>query len=159
MAKFLWFLVAAPVFLAQAGCSSQPVVAPTGAASESDKGVVETAGAFESPPASESPDMRPALVQVPVPSTFRAIGTEPFWSVQVAGTSLVWSTPELPDGLSVPFSRKDESGVAIVVATVAGQPLTLEVSTGTCSDGMSDIVYPLKVIRRLGADVQQGCAR
>ncbi|NLR71769.1 hypothetical protein HGI47_12890 [Novosphingobium sp. ERN07] len=90
---------------------------------------------------------------------FRAIGTEPFWSVQVQDGKLTYSTPDMPDGLTVPATMRRSGDAMIHSATIDGKPLELEVTRQTCSDGMSDTVYPLAVIRRIGPDVQRGCAR
>lgn len=94
-----------------------------------------------------------------IPVRFRAIGTEPFWSVQVQDGTLTYSTPDMPDGLTVPATIRRSGDAMIHSATIDGKPLELEVSRQTCSDGMSDTVYPLAVIRRIGPDVQRGCAR
>lgn len=94
-----------------------------------------------------------------VPASFRAIGTEPFWSAKVDGGTLTWSTPEQPDGEALPVSRVEKDGATILEGQLAGRTLRLEVRSGACSDGMSDTEYPLSVTRRIGADVQRGCAR
>lgn len=94
-----------------------------------------------------------------IPARFRAIGTEPFWSVQVRDGTLTYSTPDMPDGLTVPATKRRSDDAMIYSATIDGKPLELEVKRQTCSDGMSDTVYPLAVIRRIGPDVQRGCAR
>lgn len=94
-----------------------------------------------------------------VPLRFRAIGTEPFWSVQVQDSKLTYSTPDMPDGLTVPATLRRSGQIVTYSATIDGKPLELEVSRQTCSDGMSDTVYPLAVIRRIGPDIQRGCAR
>ena len=94
-----------------------------------------------------------------IPMRFRAIGTEPFWSVQVQDGKLTYSTPEMPDGLTVPATMRRSGQIVTYAATIDGKPLELEVARQTCSDGMSDTVYPLAVIRRIGPDIQRGCAR
>jgi uncharacterized membrane protein len=94
-----------------------------------------------------------------IPVRFRAIGTEPFWSVQVQDGTLTYSTPDMPDGLTVPATMRRSGEAMIHSATIDGKPLELEVTRQICSDGMSDTVYPLAVIRRIGPDVQRGCAR
>lgn len=144
--------------MATAGCSKAPIANPEVTASASATGP-------EANPTSPEAVPSPAAVQEAasghqdIPATFHALGTEPFWSASVDGTKLVWSTPEQPNGLTVPVTRRDEGGVATYNGVIADQPLTLEVRRETCSDGMSDRVYPLSVKRRLGADSQQGCAR
>lgn len=94
-----------------------------------------------------------------LPLRFRALGTEPFWSVQVQDGKLTYSTPDMPDGLTVPATLRRSGQIVTYSATIDGKPLELEVSRQTCSDGMSDTVYPLAVIRRIGPDIQRGCAR
>jgi len=94
-----------------------------------------------------------------IPARFRAIGTEPFWSVQIGDGTLTYSTPELADGITVPATRRSTGAAVIYSATIDGKPLELEVTAQRCSDGMSDAVYPLAVIRRIGPDIQRGCAR
>lgn len=101
----------------------------------------------------------PAIEAATIPRSFQALGTEPFWSARVDGDTLTWSTPEQPDGQTVPITRKDAADMAIISTRVNGAILELEVRPATCSDGMSDRVYPLSVIRKLGPDRQQGCAR
>lgn len=159
MPKLLALFAPALILLPLAACSSQPSGSAAGASSE---GASEaTAQAPVVPQASDA--VRAAggttVAAAPVPPSFRALGTEPFWSARVEGATLAWSTPEQPNGQAVPIIRKDEGGKAVVSAKVGGQALVLEVSPGACSDGMSDTVYPLTVTRRLGEDVQHGCAR
>jgi uncharacterized membrane protein len=154
--KTIRSLLAASLVLVLAplgGCSAEPGSGPTVAASES---VAASAPAV--PPtlvATEAAEATPA----PVPPSFRALGTEPFWSARVEGGKLAWSTPELPEGVTVPVRREDAGGKTIISGKIDGKPLELEVSTGPCSDGMSDTVYPLAVTRRLNGHVEHGCAR
>ncbi|MBB4615630.1 COG3650 family protein [Novosphingobium taihuense] len=149
--RFLPSLTLAMALLAS--CAKPSPVEPTDAASQS-------AAATEAPePTATVADAGAAASAVAVPASFRAIGTEPFWSAKVEGKMLTWSTPEQPDGISLPVSRVDKDGAAILDGLLEGRPLTLEVRSGACSDGMSDTEYPLSVTRRIGTDVQQGCAR
>lgn len=94
-----------------------------------------------------------------LPARFAALGTEPFWAAKVDGNRLTYSTPEDPDGRSGAVVRTSHGDRVELDATLAGQRLTLTVSAGPCSDGMSDTVYPFTVRRRLGEDDQRGCAR
>lgn len=95
----------------------------------------------------------------PVPPTFRALGTEPFWSAAYESGKLTWSTPEQPNGVTVPIRRADANGQATVTGKLDGRDFELQVRRETCSDGMSDAVYPLSVVRRIGDDTKAGCAR
>ncbi len=140
------------------GCSPQPASGPTSAARESAVAADSEATAAAEPPALVATEAA-AAAPVPVPPSFRALGTEPFWSARVDADKLSWSTPEQPEGVTVPVKREDIAGKAVLSGEVGGKALVLEVRAGSCSDGMSDTVYPLTVIRRLGNDTQRGCAR
>ena len=94
-----------------------------------------------------------------VPLRFRAIGTEPFWSVQVQDGKLTYSTPDMPDGLTVPATLRRSGQIVTYSATIDGKPLELEVSRQTCSDGMSDLKHPFTAEFVLGKDTFKGCAR
>jgi len=134
--------------------SADPDASPSGTATPSG---MATPVAAPSPTPTVNPAGQAAAGDIPV--RFRAIGTEPFWSVQVQDGTLTYSTPDMPDGLTVPATMRRSGDAVIHSATIDGKPLELEVSRQTCSDGMSDTVYPLAVIRRIGPDVQRGCAR
>lgn len=102
------------------------------------------------PPAPPSPS---------VPATLTALGTEPFWSARIDSGMLAYATPDAPEPQPVPVTRREGEGKATFSATAEGKVLVLEIAPGSCSDGMSDTVYPMTAIRRLGEDVQRGCAR
>lgn len=141
-----------------AACSQpsdpEPVGEPSGTAIPQPT-PASSLDALPVPPASDAVSAAPATV----PSAFRALGTEPFWSASVKGATLTYSTPETPDGIAIPVRRTERDGKAVFAGTLDGKPLELEVGAGTCSDGMSDTVYPLTVMRRIGPDIQRGCAR
>lgn len=111
-----------------------------------------------SPPIPQEQPSAPPAVPFAVPAAFKATGTEPFWSASVLGDTLIYSTPEFPEGARVAISRSNESGLVRLTGTIDGKPLELEVRAGPCSDGMSDVVYPLAVTRKIGTDIQRGCA-
>lgn len=136
-----------------AACSPAQKSEPSAAASESmppplASGVPVPSPAREVPPSAE-----------PVPTAFKAIGTEPFWSAEINGTKLSYSTPEAPAAQAVAVWRRDESDGVVYSGVIDGKPIELEVHRETCSDGMSDTVYPLSVVRRIGPDSQRGCGR
>ena len=99
---------------------------------------------------------RPAFT---VPARFTALGTEPFWAAKVDGPRLTYSTPEDQAGQAIAVTRTPRPDRIDVVGLLGGQRMTLTVSAGPCSDGMSDTVYPFAVRRRLGDDEQRGCAK
>lgn len=135
-----------------AGCSPSLEVEPSDSASESAPAPAPEATSIAAPTS-------PPPILSPIPSKFRALGTEPFWSAVVDGSSLIYTTPEGPDGVTVTVSHKLAGMGVIYTGTIDGKPIELEVRRETCSDGMSDTVYPFAVVRRIGPDTQRGCAR
>ena len=99
----------------------------------------------------------PALLDLP--DRLRALGTEPFWSADIAGATLTYGTPDFPSGVSITVARRDGADFAEWSGALDGKPLTLRVEKGPCSDGMSDRIYPYRVTRTIGPEIEQGCAR
>ena len=113
-----------------------------------------------SSPATATPEAEaPKPPEFAVPARFTALGTEPFWAAKVAGDRLTYLTPEDQAGQAIAVVRRTGADFVELGGTLAGQRLTLRLTAGPCSDGMSDVVYPFSVRRRLGADEQRGCAR
>ena len=148
----------APLLLALlVGCdqSRQPALEAS-----ATPGSTEASAPAIEPPASPSqePASRPAA-GLALPDTFTALGTEPFWAAKVAGGRLTYMTPEDQAGQTIAVEREDGAELVELRGTLAGKPLALAITKGPCSDGMSDVVYRWSVERRLGNDVQRGCAR
>ena len=89
----------------------------------------------------------------------RAIGTEPFWSAQVEGRCVTYSTPEDQKGKRIwtRFNPGPDGGVW--VGSFEGKPFKLitRVRQG-CSDGMSDRSYPLDAMLTVRGEERTGCA-
>lgn len=90
--------------------------------------------------------------------TVRFTGTEPFWGGQVAGSSLVYKTPDNPDGTTITVERFAGRGGMSWSGTYQGKPFRLAVSEGECSDGMSDRSYPLTATLAVAGEQRSGCA-
>ena len=138
------------VLLAGCGERAQPVTQPPGTS------VAPQASVAAAPPPTPA---APAATALRLPARFTALGTEPFWAAKVDGARLTYLTPEDQVGQPVAVARTSQGDSVEFAATLAGKRLTLTVSAGPCSDGMSDTVYPFAVRRRLGDDEQRGCAR
>ena len=113
----------------------------------------------EPAPPPETPGPAPVLAGVDLTKPVRALGTEPFWSVELNGTEMVYTTPEPPEqrapqpepviqGTTATWETKTGAGVALSVTLVATE----------CSDGMSDRTYPLTAMVRIGETSLNGCA-
>ncbi|MCJ2186599.1 COG3650 family protein [Novosphingobium beihaiensis] len=84
-------------------------------------------------------------------------GTEPFWGGQVAKGRFHYTTPNNPEGADVPVSRFAGRGGLSFSGDFEGKTLTLAITPGACSDGMSERQYPFVVTFRLGAELRHGC--
>lgn len=110
------------------------------------------------PPAAE-PQPAPVLGGVDLAQPVRALGTEPFWSVELTGTEMVYTTPEPPEqrapqpdpvvqGTTATYTAETADGTALSVTLIATE----------CSDGMSDRTYPLTAMAKVGEQELAGCA-
>lgn len=138
------------LMLGQAACGQQGDVAPTqSAAAEVEAEAIASA----QPMATGSPE--PAMPEKP----FQALGTEPFWAVEVLPRQLRYSDPENIAGTAFAATESREGTGVRYSGTLEGQPLTLLIQPGTCSDGMSDTVYPWTAVLTKDGRRLQGCAR
>ena len=105
------------------------------------------------------PEPAPVLGGVDLAKPVRALGTEPFWSVELTGTEMVYTTPEPPEqrapqpnpvvqGTTATWEAETADGTALSVTLVATE----------CSDGMSDRTYPLTAMVEVGELELTGCA-
>lgn len=153
----LVFAIEAVVLLG--GCAKPAAVGPADEPSPASSSIppAKIPTPLLPPPGQASDAAGPARTSVS--PSFRALGTEPFWSATYARGKVTWSTPEQPDGVTVPVNRADADGQATLTGKLDGRIFELQVRQEPCSDGMSDAVYPLSVVRRIGDDTKAGCAR
>ena len=85
-------------------------------------------------------------------------GTEPFWNGRVEGDRLLYRTPDNMDGMRVPVSRFAGRGGLAFNGTLDGRELDLAITPGSCSDGMSDRIYPFVATLQIGGERREGCA-
>jgi uncharacterized membrane protein len=88
----------------------------------------------------------------------RALGTEPFWAVELRQDALVYSGVDRPEQRA-PRPRRAISADEAVFSgiTDAGAALTVTLTPLACSDGMSDRVYPLTARVQIGPERLSGC--
>ena len=84
-------------------------------------------------------------------------GTEPFWGGEVSGDRMNYKTPDQPDGQAVTVSRFAGRGGLSFSGTLDGAAFAMAVTAGTCSDGMSDRIYPFVVTVQHGDATRTGC--
>lgn len=90
--------------------------------------------------------------------TVRFAGTEPFWGGSVSGTTLIYTTPEEPDGDRIAVERFAGRGGVSWTGTFRGSRFSLAVTPGNCSDGMSDRTYPFIATLEIEGGLRSGCA-
>ena len=110
-------------------------------------------------PSPGSPAPAAILGGVELAGPLRAIGTEPFWSVELTGTEMVYTSTEPPGQRA----RQPEAVVQGTTATWAaetadGTTLKVTLIATECSDGMSDRIYPLTAMVTVGDRDLTGCA-
>ena len=143
----LMLLLAAGAALA--GC--QPAVDKEPVAQEAT-----TSAEKATPQATVTPQ---AAAAAPAEERFVALGTEPFWSVEVTPGQLRYSTPEDIPGAAFAALRSENGAGITYTGTLKGQKAALRIAAGECSDGMSDTVYAYRATFTLAAQELRGCAR
>ncbi|HYC68150.1 hypothetical protein [Brevundimonas sp.] len=118
-----------------------------------------------SPPAEAPGEPEPAPAQpttlagVDLTRPLRAIGTEPFWAVELTGTELVYSGADRPEQRAPQTAPVVRGTMAVWESTTsAGNPLTVTLTATDCSDGMSNRTWPLTAMVKIGGETLMGCA-
>jgi len=106
-----------------------------------------------------APEPAVILAGVDLTKPVRAIGTEPFWSVELTGTEMIYSGVDRPEQRA-PQPRAVIQGTTVTVAgtTAGGTAIRVMLAATECSDGMSDRSYPLSAIVKVGDETLTGCA-
>ncbi len=106
-----------------------------------------------------APQPPPVLGGVDLTRPLRALGTEPFWAVEMTGSEMVYSGVDRPEQRA-PQGRPTMQGTMAVweATTGAGEPLKVTLSATDCSDGMSSRTYPLTAMVQIGDETLMGCA-
>ena len=98
---------------------------------------------------------RPSPLPPASGSVYRALGTEPFWSLTLDGREMVFTEANAPgQQIAVPQPK--------VIIGFAGEiyqaeRMGLNIVHTPCSDGMSDRTYPDKVQLRVDGRSFEGC--
>jgi len=89
-----------------------------------------------------------------------ARGTEPFWAVEITnGTTFKLTRPDRPDLVAeAPGAAMSPGGATWVAKGPKGEQLTVTLKMGPCSDGMSDLKYPMTAEVVLVNETLKGCA-
>jgi uncharacterized membrane protein len=84
-------------------------------------------------------------------------GTEPFWGIAIANDVATYTTPDNPAGMVFESSRFAGNNGLGFSGRLEGSDVTIAVTPGACSDGMSDRTYPFTATVAIGEDRLTGC--
>jgi uncharacterized membrane protein len=102
-------------------------------------------------------DSHKPFTQITQNETLHVLGTEPFWSGEVRGGTLNYTTPATPGGTKVAVARFGGRNGLGLSGKLADRTLDMTVTPGQCRDGMSDRRFPFTVTLKLGDEVREGC--
>jgi uncharacterized membrane protein len=90
----------------------------------------------------------------------RALGTEPFWALDIDSAGLRFTTPEDTSGMRFPPNAASPIAADTLVWMAESESAAIHVRIwpAQCSDGMSDRVYPWTAIVRVAGTTYHGCA-
>ena len=90
---------------------------------------------------------------------FMVRGNEPFWAIAVTPALLDYNGVDRPQETAANPGPQVTTAVATyTVTTSLSNPLVVILTVGPCSDGMSEIVYPLKATVIRPGETLTGCA-
>ncbi|MDP5307953.1 COG3650 family protein [Paracoccus spongiarum] len=92
-------------------------------------------------------------------AAFSARGNEPFWSVDVAGSTAIYKTPENQKGRAVRVNRLTFAEGVEYVGVLNGRPFALTVRSRQCQDSMAGEKFPMTATLIVSGRSNAGCAR
>jgi uncharacterized membrane protein len=145
------------------GCQRAPSKGPAGdgAQAETEAYPDATAAAPQAPAPVSQQEAGPMLTpgtREPI-ATFTARGNEPFWSVQVEGDTLAYTTPELQPGKVLQARRQAHAKGVTFSGQDAGSGFALDIQTIACEDTMSGEPFEFTATFKYGDETVTGCAR
>ena len=123
----------------------------------------EAPGGGEAAPPADAPAAGPAPAADPGAAfkvDFSASGTEPFWRVDIKGTDITLSGPAAETAtntLATNAGLAATADAAIWTAQAGAMPVTVTITKGECSDGMSDLKFDYSAQVVWGAETLKGC--
>ena len=91
-------------------------------------------------------------------NAFSARGNEPAWSVDVAGSTAIYTTPENPKGRAVRVDRLAFAKGVEYVGVLNGRPFALTVRGTPCRDSMSGQRFTMSAELKVSGRTERGCA-
>ena len=99
-----------------------------------------------------------ALAGVDLNQPVQALGTEPFWGIEITASTITYTNPEGPPRTGDNPGPALQGTTAVYASTVGDEPIEITLIATECSDGMSDRTYPLTAMVKLGDTSLNGCA-
>jgi uncharacterized membrane protein len=116
-------------------------------------------GGRDAQPAADSTSLRDSAIAPQIPLPLRALGTEPFWALDIDSTGLRFNTPDDTSGIRFPPLTPSTAGDTIVwIGQIESTSIDARVWPAKCSDGMSDREYPYKSVVNIKGTTYRGCA-
>lgn len=111
------------------------------------------------PPADAPAAAAPIGTTMDISRPITARGTEPFWALSIDGKAFRLTRPDRPDLTAEAPGAAISNGRAVWVAKTAdGRQMTVTLYASACSDGMSDLEYPMTAEVVLLDEALRGCA-
>lgn len=117
-------------------------------------------GGGDAQPPADAPAATPAPAADPGAAfkvDFSASGTEPFWRVDIKGTDIVLTRPDAPAVTATNAGLAATDAAATWTAQAGAAAVTVTVTAGECSDGMSDLKYSYTAQVVWGGETLKGC--
>ena len=84
-------------------------------------------------------------------------GTEPFWGMTIKDGRAHYGNPDHPEGWEFPVKRFAGNNGLGFSGDWDGTAVTITLTPGQCSDGMSDRTFPFVATIALGEETLRGC--
>jgi uncharacterized membrane protein len=91
-------------------------------------------------------------------AAFSARGNEPFWAVDVAGSTALYKTPSNQKGQAVRVDRLTFAEGVEFIGVLNGRPFSLNVRGKECQDSMSGDKFPMTARLTVSGKGMSGCA-
>lgn len=118
----------------------------------------EAPGGGEAAPPADAPASAPAVdPAAEFKVDFSARGNEPFWRVDIKGSDIVLTRPDAPAATATGASLAATDGQAAWTAQAGAATVTVSLTRGDCSDGMSDLKYGYSAQVTWGDETLKGC--
>ncbi|GAW41740.1 hypothetical protein SH203_02149 [Brevundimonas sp. SH203] len=111
------------------------------------------------PKTAPEPQAAAVLGGVDLGKPVRALGTEPFWGVEITPDALIYTRVDQPTQRAPNHGATVQGTVATFASsTDLNKAMNVTLIATECSDGMSDRTYPLTARVEIGDDTLTGCA-